>query len=131
MKRITKQSQSLTLKQNKHVIINLDELTIIKNEDEILDFINTIDKNVKEAMLGKLSMQNDKDLVVFFTTRSIVIPNEVYYIVLIKIASSEIKQENGLLLAFSEDINVVSYFLAESSNLTFEEAKNGFSKNDF
>jgi len=131
VKRITKQSQSLTLKQNKHVIINLDELTIIKNEDEILDFINTIDKNVKEAMLGKLSMQNDKDLVVFFTTRSIVIPNEVYYIVLIKIASSEIKQENGLLLAFSEDINVVSYFLAESSNLTFEEAKNGFSKNDF
>jgi hypothetical protein len=131
VKRITKQSQSLTLKQNKHVLINLDRLNIIKNEDEVLDFINTIDKDVKEAMLNKLSMQNDKDLVVFFTTRSIVIPNEVYYIVLIKIASSEIKQENGLLLAFSEDINVVSYFLAESSNLTFEEAKNGFSKNDF
>jgi hypothetical protein len=131
VKRITKQSQSLTLKQNKHVVINLDRLNIIKNEDEVLDFINTIDKDVKEAMLNKLSMQNDKDLVVFFTTRSIVIPNEVYYIVLIKIASSEIKQENGLLLAFSEDVNVVSYFLAESSNLTFEEAKNGFSKNDF
>lgn len=113
------------------MVINLDRLNIIKNEDEILDFINTIDKDVKEAMLGKLSMQNDKDLVVFFTTRSIVIPNEVYYIILIKIASSEIKQENGLLLAFSEDINVVSYFLAESSNLTFEEAKNGFNKNDF
>lgn len=110
--------------------MDLDKLNIIKNEDEILDFINTLDKNIKESMLSKLSVQNDKDLVVFFTSTSIVIPNEVYYIILVKIASSEDKKENGLLLAFSEDIDVVSYFLSGSSNLTFEEAKDGFNKNE-
>lgn len=129
-KKTTEQSQNLTIKPNKYVVVDLDKLNIIKNEDEILDFINTLDKNIKESMLSKLSIQNDKDLVVFFTSTSIVIPNEVYYIILVKIASSEDKKENGLLLAFSEDIDVVSYFLSGSSNLTFEEAKDGFNKNE-
>lgn len=123
--------QSLTAKQNKFAIINLEKLNIIRNYDEILDFINTLDENLKESMLSKLSVNNNKDLVIFLTSKSIVIPNEVYYIVLIKIASSLDEKENGLLLAFSEDIDVISYFLSGSSNLTFEEAKDGFNKDEF
>lgn len=109
----------------------MEKLNIIRNYDEILDFINTLDENLKESMLSKLSVNNNKDLVIFLTSKSIVIPNEVYYIVLIKIASSLDEKENGLLLAFSEDIDVISYFLSGSSNLTFEEAKDGFNKDEF
>jgi hypothetical protein len=114
-------------KQNKETVIDLTKLVLIQNEDEILDFVNTLEVEIKESMLKKLDTPNSKDLVIFFTSTSKISPEEVYYIILMKIASGE-KEENGLLLAFSEDIDVISFFLTESSNLTFKEVKEGFSK---
>tara|TARA_R110000868_G_scaffold28617_4_gene107108 strand:+ start:9364 stop:9735 length:372 start_codon:yes stop_codon:yes gene_type:complete len=121
--------QNSTQKQNKKVIIDLTKLVLIQNEDEILDFINTLEIEVKESMLKTLDTLNSKDLVVFFTSTSKISPDEEHYIILIKVVSAE-EEQNGLILAFSEDVNVISFFLSENSNLTFEEAKGGFFKNE-
>jgi hypothetical protein len=106
-------------------IIDMRTLTISKNYDEIFDFINQFGDEMKESAF-KAMHQSSKDVALYFTAYDKENPTEKVYILLIRVLSDE--EEKGLILAYDTDINTVAYFLSSSSNLSFEEAKQGFNE---
>ena len=86
---------------------------ITQKMDSILDFINSCDEFTKAQVLKALKYEGTADKALFLTSLK---DNEKTYVVLMNVNS--IPEEQGLALAYSTDLQSLSYFLAELTTLS-------------
>jgi hypothetical protein len=93
---------------------------ITRKMDSILDFINSCDPLTKDRVLDALK-SSSADKALFLTA---VKDDEKTYVILMNITS--LPEEEGLALAYSTDLDTLSYFLAELTTLSEDDVKNEF-----
>lgn len=94
---------------------------ITQKMDSILDFINSCDEFTKSQVLKALKYEGTADKALFLTSLK---DNEKTYVVLMNVNS--IPEEQGLALAYSTDLQSLSYFLAELTTLSEEDVSKQF-----
>lgn len=94
---------------------------ITQKMDSILDFINSCDEFTKSQVLKALKYEGTADKALFLTSFK---DNEKTYVVLMNVNS--IPEEQGLALAYSTDLQSLSYFLAELTTLSEEDVSKQF-----
>jgi len=93
---------------------------ITRKMDSILDFINSCDPLTKDRVLDALK-SSSADKALFLTA----VKDDVKtYVILMNITS--LPEEEGLALAYSTDLDTLSYFLAELTTLSEDDVKNEF-----
>jgi hypothetical protein len=94
---------------------------ITQKMDSILDFINSCDEFTKSQVLKALKYEGTADKALFLTS---IKDNEKTYVVLMNVNS--IPEEQGLALAYSSDLQSLSYFLAELTTLSEDDVVKQF-----
>ena len=94
---------------------------ITQKMDSILDFINSCDEFTKAQVLKALKYEGTADKALFLTSLK---DNEKTYVVLMNVNS--IPEEQGLALAYSTDLQSLSYFLAELTTLSEDDVAKQF-----
>lgn len=103
----------------------LHPVFITKNIDFILDFVNDCQDDVKQKVLDAL---NDSKKIVDKALFLTVVKGEKFtYIILMSINTLG-EEEDGLVLAHSDHLDSIAFFLSELTNLSMQDIKDQFNQ---
>ena len=104
-------------------VFELYPVYITKNIDFILDFVNDCQEDVKQKVIEALnSPKKTVDKALFITALK---DNKITYIILMSINTLG-EEEDGLVLAHSDHLDSIAFFLSELTNLSMQDVKAQF-----
>lgn len=104
-------------------VFELYPVYITKNIDFILDFVNDCQEDVKQKVIEALnSPKKTVDKALFLTALK---DNKTTYIILMSINTLG-EEEDGLVLAHSDHLDSIAFFLSELTNLSMQDVKAQF-----